>query len=84
MGAKTEPSTNLPAHDAPTAQPLKRRGLVLGVGSAGAAALAVKLMPGAVPVAPATSVAKSAVSSVDAGGYRLSEHVRRYYETTRS
>ena len=62
--------------------PLKRRGLLLGVGAAGAAALAVKVMPGAAPVASAAVAAKKLIDP--AGGYQLTPHVLRYYETARS
>jgi hypothetical protein len=64
------------------ANPLKRRGLLIGAGAAGAAALAVKVMPGAAPV---TAAAMAATTVVDtAGGYQLTPHVLRYYETTRA
>ena len=65
-----------------TPNPLKRRGLLLGVGAAGAAAVAVKLMPGAAPVATAAVAAKKLIDP--AGGYQDTQHVLRYYETTRS
>jgi len=59
---------------------LQRRGflLTLGVGSAGAAALAVHKLSGNV-VAP--NDARD--SDANAAGYRLTEHVRRYYQTTK-
>jgi hypothetical protein len=62
-------------------QALKRRGLLIGVGAAGAAVLAVKGLPGAVPAAPAAPATTAALDP-DAG-YQLSQHVLRYYETTR-
>ena len=65
-----------------TANPLKRRGLLLGVGAAGAAALAVKVMPGATPAATLAVAAKKVIDPV--GGYQVTPHVLRYYETTRS
>ena len=65
-----------------SASPLKRRGLLLGVGAAGAAALAVKVMPGAAPVATVAVAAKKVIDP--AGGYQVTPHVLRYYETTRS
>ena len=72
------------AQTAPAANPMQRRGWVLGVGTAGAAALAVRLIPGApAAAAAALPVAKAAVEGVE-GGYRLSAHIQRYYETTRS
>ena len=65
------------------AHPLKRRGLLIGAGAAGAAVLAVKALPLAAPAA--TTVAATAAKVVDtSGGYQLTEHVRRYYETTRA
>jgi hypothetical protein len=64
------------------AHPLKRRGLLIGVGAAGAAALAVKALPGGAPAATVAVAAKAAVDP--AGGYRLTEHVLRYYDTARS
>ena len=62
--------------------PLKRRGLLLGAGAAGAAALAVKLMHGAAPVPTAAVAVKKVIDP--AGGYQVTPHVLRYYETTRS
>ena len=66
-----------------TAHPLQRRGLLIGAGAAaGAAALAIRTLPGSAPVAP---VAVAAQASVDpAGGYQVTPHVLRYYETARS
>ena len=61
--------------------PSKRRGLLVGVGAAGAAALAAKVLPGAAPAAAETVVAKGAPDT--AGGYRLTPHVLRYYETAK-
>ena len=67
------------SHAFDQAKPLQRRGLLIGVGVAGAAAVAAKTLP----VAP-TAVA-SAVPGPAAGtaGYQLTPHVLRYYETTK-
>jgi len=64
--------------------PATRRGLIAGAGVAGAAALAVKVIPGqaVATTAAATAAAKPAVDT--AGGYQLTQHVLRYYETTRA
>ena len=65
------------------ANPLKRRGLLGGVAAAGAAAVAavaVKGLPGAATSASPAG-AKAAVD--DSGGYQLTQHVLRYYETTK-
>ena len=70
------------AFDQTPASPLKRRGLLLGVGAAGAAAIAAKALPGV--GAPAAATLAAATPPVgEATGYQLSAHVLRYYETTR-
>ena len=59
---------------------LQRRGflLTLGVGGAGAAAVAVRTLS-------AGSVAPGAASEPDAdgAGYQVTDHVRRYYSTAK-
>jgi cobalamin biosynthesis protein CbiD len=59
----------------------RRRGFMLGAAVAGAAAAAVATLPktpaSEVPVAEPTPPAPE-----NGGGYRLSEHVKRYYKTT--
>ncbi len=68
------PETDSRATDA------KRRGflLALGVGGAGAAALAARKLSAVAPNATATpDVAKAA-------GYQATDHVKRYYETTKT
>ena len=65
----------------PAAQPLTRRGLLIGMGAAGALAVAVKALPDAAPLAePAAAAAPQAT----VGGYQASPHVMRYYETARA
>jgi hypothetical protein len=64
--------------DASGAPPTKRRSLLLGAGVAGAAALAAKTLP----VAPSeVPVAQTKPAQGDKGGYQLTQHVLRYYET---
>jgi len=60
---------------------LSRRGMLVGAGAAGAAAVAVATVPQAVqaPVAAASPQA----APEQGGGYRLSPHVMRYYQTTK-
>lgn len=70
-----------PAKPLPAAPPLKRRGLLIGMGAAGAAAVAVKALPDAVPQAV---TAGAAAPQAEAGGYQASPHVLRYYETARA
>jgi len=59
---------------------LQRRGflLTLGIGGAGAAALAARKLPGSA-IAPGASREPGA----DSAGYRVTEHVRRYYQTAK-
>ena len=58
-----------------------RRGFMLGAAVAGAATAAVATLPKvAVPEAPVADTAPPAPEN--GGGYRLSEHVKRYYKTT--
>lgn len=59
-----------------------RRGLVVGAGVAGVAAVAAQaLVRGGVPV-PAAGAAGAVVP--DGEGYRLTPHVQRYYDTTKA
>ncbi|QHE84555.1 formate dehydrogenase [Hydrogenophaga sp. BPS33] len=63
-----------------TRQPtLSRRTVFAGAGAAGAAAAAVAVLPGVIqsPESPAATDAPAA------DGYRLTAHIRRYYETTK-
>lgn len=64
------------------AQPMKRRGLLLGAGVAGAAVLVVKALPSSAPVVAPVQAVAAAVDTT--GGYQVTPHVLRYYETTRS
>lgn len=70
-----------PAKPLPAAHPLKRRGLLIGMGAAGAAAVAVKALPDA---APQAEPAAAAVPQAASDGYQVSPHVLRYYETARA
>lgn len=62
------------------ASKLSRRTLFAGAGTAGALAAATRLIPAA-PAAPAESEPPRPAPA-RGGGYRLSEHVKRYYKTT--
>jgi hypothetical protein len=62
--------------------PLKRRGLLLGAGAVGAAVLAVKALPASAPAPVAVVATPRALEG--SGGYQLTDHVRRYYETARA
>jgi hypothetical protein len=70
-----------PASGAAGASPLKRRGLLLGAGVAGAAVVAAKALPGSTAADVVEAAAKPVLDP--AGGYQLTPHVLRYYETTK-
>ncbi len=58
--------------------------MVAGLGTAGALAAAAAAIPTRRQVpAEAAAAAAPAVAQGDDSGYRLSEHVLRYYQTTR-
>ena len=59
----------------------RRRVVAVGGGVAAAAALAAVALPGQ---RESAKVAKGVDGRPAADGYRLTEHIRRYYETTRS
>ena len=60
---------------------LSRRGLLVSAGAAGAAAVAVATVPQAAK-APVVAALPTALPE-QGGGYRLSPHVMRYYQTTK-
>jgi len=73
------------AAETPPTTPTTRRGLVIGAGVAGAAAVAAKvLMPGDPATGTAAPVAGAKPAVAGAAGYQLTQHVPRYYETTRT
>jgi hypothetical protein len=57
-----------------------RRGFFMGAAAAGAAAAAVTTLPG---LNPPSAENKLPPAPENGGGYSLSEHVKRYYQTTR-
>ena len=79
MKTPTSPSVATNAPDAPRP---KRRQLVVGAGVAAGAALATAALRQHVET-PAT-VAKAGAQVSEADGYRVTDHIRRYYETTRT
>lgn len=64
----------------PTSQ-LSRRHVFVGVGSVGALAAAAAALPLVKPAAEAGAEPKSAPETK--GGYQLTEHVKRYYQTAK-
>lgn len=59
---------------------LSRRTLFAGAGTAGALAAAATLLPGAVQESAPAPQAKQPPAK--GGGYHVTEHVKRYYQTT--
>jgi hypothetical protein len=58
-----------------------RRGFFMGAAAVGAAAAAATAMPGL--STPSADLQKLPPAPENGGGYSLSEHVKRYYQTTR-
>lgn len=71
-------TTEVTSADRPA--PLSRRTLFAGAGTAGALAAAAAVLPLSPAAVPTVADAQSAP---DAGGYQLTDHVRRYYQTAR-
>jgi len=69
-----------PATNPAAAAPLSRRTLFAGAGAVGAMAAAASALPLLKPVAPAVA---AALPKAAEGGYQLTEHVERYYQTAR-
>jgi hypothetical protein len=63
--------------------PVARRGLLAGAGVAAGAAMAAHLASRGVAPQP-EETAEKAKPSGEPAGYRLTAHVRRYYETTKA
>lgn len=64
----------------PERSTLTRRRMFAGVGTAGALAAVAAVLPGQ-PPAPVAALPKPAPDT--GGGYQLTEHVRRYYQTAK-
>ncbi len=79
---KSSPRTPAPDADAAASSARTGRRAVVGAGVAAGAALAAAAL--ARRGAPGEPVAAAKPDAAAAEGYRLTEHVRRYYETTRT
>ncbi len=66
----------------PSSPPWKRRTLLAGAGTVGALAATAALLPGFKAKRPAVPAPQAAAPESD-GGYQLTDHVLRYYRTTR-
>ena len=64
-------------------RPVKRRNWVIGAGALGAAAVVLKALPGTAPTAPVVALAQASADTAG-GGYRLTAHVQRYYDTAKT
>ena len=75
-------TTSVQPDKVPRSPDTRRRGflLALGLGGAGAAALAARSLSGVAPKAPATP----GDAAVKGAGYQTTDHVKRYYETTKT
>ena len=62
--------------------PLTRRRVFAGAGTVGALAAAAAVLPLGKPAADHASAEPKAAPDTT-GGYQLTEHVKRYYETTK-
>jgi hypothetical protein len=67
--------------DSPRQPAVSRRGLLAGAGAAGAAVVAVAALRPAASVAP--TAAAPAAAAEEGTGYRLTAHVKHYYQTAR-
>jgi hypothetical protein len=75
-------NTGAPA-STPSDSKLSRRTLFAGAGTVGALAAAVSLVPGAQGAVESPAALSDKPAPERGGGYVLSEHVKRYYKTTR-
>ncbi len=62
--------------------PIKRRRILAGASLAGAGVVAAQFLPGTEAAAPEAVAAATPADT--AAGYRLTPHIRRYYETTKA
>lgn len=74
-------ATQPPSSEDSSATNAKRRGflLALGAGGAGAAALAARSITGVSPTAATTDSA-----ATTGEGYRVTDHVKRYYDSAKT
>ncbi len=77
-----QPSVGPDSKPASAAPPLKRRGVLIGGGVAAVAGV-VAAVASRTQQAPDPTTVAHAKPGPDADGYRLSQHVLRYYETAR-
>ncbi|WP_338414654.1 formate dehydrogenase [uncultured Sphaerotilus sp.] len=66
----------------PERSTLTRRRVFAGVGAAGALAAVAAVLPGQTPAPTPVAALPKTAPDTD-GGYQLTEHVRRYYQTAK-
>jgi len=66
--------------DPPSTNTISRRTVFAGAGVVGAVAAVAATLPGTKPAPP---LARAPEASATDGGYQLTEHVKRYYQTAR-
>ena len=77
----SQPNSHSIGHpNSQTAVQVSRRKMFAGAGALGAIAATASLLPSAAPVTAPQDAVK--VAPARGGGYHLSEHVKRYYQTT--
>jgi hypothetical protein len=64
-------------------QTVQRRTALAGVGALGAVAAAAVLLPGQQPVPAQAAAATTPGDGSTDSGYRLTEHIKRYYASAR-
>jgi O-antigen ligase len=64
-------------------QTVPRRGLLAGAGAVGALAAVAAVLPGGQQAVADAKVADAKPAPDTASGYRLTEHVKRYYSSAR-
>jgi hypothetical protein len=76
------PGVNMQDSQPTGVKPASRRGFFLGAATVGAAAAAVKVLPAVDASAEPVAAAAARPAPEKGGGYSLSEHVKRYYQST--
>jgi hypothetical protein len=79
--ARTHEESNMPKEQVKNQVAPSRRGFFMGAAAASAAVAAVSVMPGV--NVPEAAVKALPPAPENGGGYSLSEHVKRYYQTAR-
>jgi hypothetical protein len=82
MKSSIPPRLSSPTAEAAATAP-SRRHLLVGLGAAGAAGVAVTALPLVKTAVPAAAPEALAAAPEAGGGYQLTQHVLRYYQTAK-